>query len=95
MVEYMYKKSGQGKWRRPSHHTKKKYRKDHCEKCPNIREKPLHLHHLDGNKFNADPSNLITLCIDCHLVIHGWSRTPVAKELGVFRNEIFDPKDWI
>lgn len=26
----------------------------------------LHIHHIDYNKFNSDPKNLITLCLICH-----------------------------
>jgi hypothetical protein len=26
-----------------------------------------HIHHIDYNKHNCDPSNLITLCISCHM----------------------------
>lgn len=45
----------------------KEYR---CEKCGNdkwIGEKiPLDLHHIDGNRFNNNISNLQLLCKNCH-----------------------------
>lgn len=28
--------------------------------------KLLHVHHIDGNKFNNDESNLVTVCATCH-----------------------------
>lgn len=34
----------------------------------------LHVHHIDGDKKNLDPSNLITLCSTCHLRLHFYSR---------------------
>lgn len=45
-----------------------KYKKDYCEKCD---FKPVHLiqlevDHIDGNHSNDDPSNLQTLCCNCH-----------------------------
>jgi len=30
----------------------------------------LHVHHIDTNKFNNDPSNLISLCDECHRERH-------------------------
>lgn len=44
-----------------------------CEHCgaPDDRESGhvLTVHHLDGNKANCDPSNLVALCQKCHLHI--------------------------
>lgn len=38
-----------------------------CERCKeNIYH---HLHHLDGNPSNNNPSNLLLVCYDCHLEI--------------------------
>jgi len=31
----------------------------------------LHVHHIDYNKTNNDPKNLISLCIDCHNALQG------------------------
>lgn len=30
----------------------------------------LHTHHIDGNKRNGDPHNLVTLCAGCHIGLH-------------------------
>jgi len=30
----------------------------------------LHVHHIDGEKTNHDPANLITLCASCHPKVH-------------------------
>lgn len=41
--------------------------RDHvsCKLCNNSRRE-LHIHHIDGNKFNNNINNLITLCNKCH-----------------------------
>ena len=45
-----------------------KYKKDICECCGFIPEDPCQLtvDHYDGDHYNNDPSNLITLCHNCH-----------------------------
>jgi len=35
-----------------------------CHK--NCNHLPLHVHHIDNNKKNCDPNNLITLCVSCN-----------------------------
>ena len=44
------------------------FKKDHCEKCPftPTHSCQLDVDHIDGNHTNNDPSNLITLCANCH-----------------------------
>ena len=37
-----------------------------CQKTKNDNENKLPIHHIDDNKKNNDPLNLITLCIPCH-----------------------------
>lgn len=50
----------------------RKHKKDHCENelCPLAGRKYEHyildVDHVDGNKNNVDPSNLVTLCCLCH-----------------------------
>ena len=41
---------------------------DHCEIC-NCR-RGLEVHHIDKDRMNNDPSNLITLCESCHQRVH-------------------------
>lgn len=41
-------------------------------KCPHRGvTKPLHVHHIDGDKMNCNLNNLITLCEPCHRKAHG------------------------
>jgi hypothetical protein len=44
------------------------YKKFICERCNFIPEHrcQLDVDHIDGNNKNNDPSNLITLCANCH-----------------------------
>ena len=46
----------------------RKYKKSFCEKCGFIPEHKcqLDVDHIDGNHQNNDPSNLQTLCANCH-----------------------------
>ena len=54
-----------GKWKY------QRARKDRCEKC-GYSENPhiLEVDHIDGDKLNNDPSNLRTLCPNCHRSKH-------------------------
>ena len=59
------------------------YRKDSCEACGFIPEHTaqLDVDHIDGNSNNNDPSNLQTLCANCHrlktVINSDWRRNPV------------------
>ena len=45
-----------------------KFKKDHCEECGFVPQHKVQLDvdHIDGNKDNNHPSNLKTLCANCH-----------------------------
>lgn len=40
-----------------------------CQRCGNDWSK--HLHHIDRDTFNRDPSNVVMLCERCHDAEHG------------------------
>lgn len=44
------------------------FKKDHCERCPFVAVHPcqLDVHHKDYDSRNNDPSNLETICANCH-----------------------------
>ncbi len=42
-----------------------------CQVCGVHQSKaPLHVHHVDRDKTNGDPRNLVSLCCSCHATIH-------------------------
>jgi len=43
------------------------YRCQECFRHQNELQKPLEIHHIDFNKINNNPKNLITLCRPCHI----------------------------
>jgi len=60
-----------GKWpEEAGYHQRKKMKKDHCEmegcSYPISGHYQLELDHIDGDWRNNDPSNLQTLCCNCH-----------------------------
>ena len=50
------------------HWRARQHKKEACTEC-GTRES-LHVHHIDRNPANNDPSNLETLCASCHLLLH-------------------------
>jgi hypothetical protein len=65
------------------------YKKDFCEKCNFIPEhtSQLDVDHIDGNKKNNDPSNLQTLCANCHRL-----KTYLNKD-GAWKAGYIAPRD--
>jgi hypothetical protein len=62
---------GSGKYRKTCwkcHMTGKRFKLDHCERCGFIPEDlvQLDIDHINGDRANNDPSNLQTLCANCH-----------------------------
>lgn len=56
---------------------REKMKEEKCEKCGRTEWEgdkiPLELHHIDGNHFNNEIENLMILCPNCHMQIHGFS----------------------
>lgn len=54
----------------------RKFKKDKCERCGFEPENKcqLDVHHDDGNKKNNEEENLITLCANCHRIVHYYER---------------------
>lgn len=67
---------------------KKDLRKDYCENV-NCRgpSNQLHNHHIDLDKKNCHPKNIMTLCTSCHITLH--------NKLQDGRHIVVDPKDFI
>jgi len=63
-----------------------------CDKHENEnkgRQRSHHVHHIDYNKANSDPENLITLCKECHMKTNGnreyWKQyfnSPLSSVIG-------------
>jgi 5-methylcytosine-specific restriction endonuclease McrA len=53
-----------------------------CALCGRqVRGNKLGVHHIDGNRLNCDPANLMVVCWDCHRVIHlrGGAIIPLSR----------------
>lgn len=53
------------------HRGYKKYKKNYCEMCGFVSKDDcqIDIHHKDGNNKNNWPSNLISICANCHRLI--------------------------
>ena len=55
-----------------------------CQICKKIEEDRLHsVHHIDYNKKNNNPENLITICVKCHVKTN-FNRDRWKEYFGVF-----------
>lgn len=58
-----------------------------CRLCRRERmsgERAFHIHHINGDKQHCVPSNLVTLCRQCHGIVHR------KKEEGLYRQLLHD-----
>ena len=62
------------------HWRARKHRKAACEDCGV--QTALHVHHIDKDVTNNDPTNLRTLCASCHLTMH-WVKEHDARVLAM------------
>ena len=59
--------------------------------CPELENRrKLNIHHIDYDKENLDPDNLISLCDNCHSISNGNRK----KWTEYFRNKIMMKKDF-
>ncbi len=68
-----------------------------CEKCHNKKwnglDIPLELHHIDGQKFNNELSNLQILCPNCHAQTNNYGIRNLIKSKETDINNIINKKD--
>ena len=57
-----------------------------CQKCG---KKEAHIHHIDWDKTNNIPENMIVLCNSCHRVLHLW--IPVELRRIIFERWMQTP----
>lgn len=59
-----------------------------CSFCSS--EEKVHVHHVDFDKHNQEPYNLILLCAHCHRKVHSMIQRPVLKRIfTILQNERF------
>lgn len=52
-----------------------------CQECHKLQSNQVFcVHHIDYNKKNCNPDNLITLCRSCHIKLHNAKRQDLRKE---------------
>jgi hypothetical protein len=60
-----------------------------CCRC-RIDGRPVQLHHIDGDRSNADPDNFAVLCLDCHhetQITGGFARRLSAAQVRQYRDQ--------
>ena len=56
-----------------------------CQRCGSTKD--LELHHIDGNRENNNPSNLILLCLKCHRYkFHNWGNTEKRTTVQIYES---------
>ena len=67
----------------------RKYKKDYCQNCGFLAANPcqLDVDHIDGNNKNNEPSNLQTLCANCHRY------KTFLKQDGSYKKGYIHPRD--
>ncbi len=65
-----------------------------CQECHKKQEKALCIHHIDYNKKNNNPLNLISLCTSCHMKTN-FNRKHWTKyfKMKMFIKELFNPEN--
>ena len=68
-----------------THHWRaRKHRAQTCAECSTTRR--LHVHHVDRDPANNDPTNPLTMCASCHLRLH-WREDREKRLAGVRRGQ--------
>jgi len=56
-----------------------------CQCCNTGNKSELIVHHIDCDKSNNSPSNLITLCGQCHMSLHGRFDKETLRKSNIYK----------
>lgn len=62
-----------------------------CEICDCNEEEVLIIHHIDKDRYNNEPNNLMVVCSNCHLKIHH-RKFKSKNHIIDLKSEIFNDK---